>query len=335
MHRTVAPIAGTGESGGAGRAAVHCGGTAEPLLGMTEGLTRVQPLRSALHVAGEWAMVVAASALATASGTPWSLVLLVPFVAARQHALAALAHEAAHGRLFPLGRRPGFWNLALSEPLVAWPLGLSIRSYRRVHLAHHRALNTDADPDWVRNRPDLWRPDLWRSADWRSEHEAPGRLEQARHLLGASARQAGLLALFSDGGARRSARASFARAAYMLAVAAAVTWAGGWRVVALHWLLPLFTWFPLLMRARGLAEHWSLPPGVQSRTTLLSPIGRLLFLPKNIGYHAEHHRHPSVPFHALPRLHRRLAAAGEAVHVTRGITGLAREIAGGAPLRGT
>jgi len=49
----------------------------------------------------------------------------------------------------------------------------------------------------------------------------------------------------------------------------------------------------------------------------------LRFLCWNMNYHAEHHYAPSVPFHALPALHRRI---GEHLPRARGYLGAHREI---------
>jgi fatty acid desaturase len=56
----------------------------------------------------------------------------------------------------------------------------------------------------------------------------------------------------------------------------------------------------------GIVQHACLPENVldhrlNSRTVLMSAVPRFLYW--NMNYHVEHHMYPSVPFHALPRLH--------------------------------
>jgi len=62
------------------------------------------------------------------------------------------------------------------------------------------------------------------------------------------------------------------------------------------------------MRVIRLSEHVGRPAIAQmrqnTRTNLVSKPWR--FLSWNMNYHAEHHYAPSVPFHALPKLHERL-----------------------------
>ena len=280
-----------------------------------DALGQASSARSALHVSAEWLGVVGAAWAAEAVG-PWGLLLSVPWIGARQHALAALAHEGTHGRLFP-----GRWNAALAEALCAWPLLMSTSAYRRVHLQHHAHLGTERDPDWVRARPDRWTP-----RRWREEERGPSGARRIAMLLGLERRNAGLTAMFTG------SRPDPWRVLYMVALVALVTATGGWRLVGLHWLLPLLFAFLPAMRLRGIAEHWALQGGDErgaARTLLLSAPARWLLLPKNIHYHLEHHLYPSVPFHALPRLHARLMedpAHRAAAHVTRGLPALAREV---------
>ncbi len=92
-----------------------------------------------------------------------------------------------------------------------------------------------------------------------------------------------------------------------------------------------FWWLPVLlgepvMRWIRLTEHVGRPNlrdmRENTRTNLVSrPIA---FLCWNMNYHAEHHYAASVPYHALPRLHEKLAGY---VHVEpRGYPGAHLEI---------
>ena len=67
-----------------------------------------------------------------------------------------------------------------------------------------------------------------------------------------------------------------------------------------RWLLVVFG----TTQHAGLAED-VLDHRLNTRTVLMGPIFRFLYL--NMNYHLEHHMYPSVPYHALPRLHDLLA----------------------------
>lgn len=74
----------------------------------------------------------------------------------------------------------------------------------------------------------------------------------------------------------------------------------GWAVLLLAWpMAHLCLGFYLM------AEHTGLPnAGSQlERTRTICSNACIRWLMWNMPYHAEHHAHPSVPFHAVPRLH--------------------------------
>ena len=81
----------------------------------------------------------------------------------------------------------------------------------------------------------------------------------------------------------------------------------GWWAPLWYWWLPLFLGEPV-MRAIRMTEHVGRPNirdlKENTRTNLVSLPMR--FLAWNMNYHAEHHYASSVPFHQLPKLHRRL-----------------------------
>lgn len=81
----------------------------------------------------------------------------------------------------------------------------------------------------------------------------------------------------------------------------------GWWGAIWYWWLPVFMGEPV-MRAIRMTEHVGRPNihdmKENTRTNLVTLPMR--FLCWNMNYHAEHHYASSVPFHALPKLHRKL-----------------------------
>ena len=71
------------------------------------------------------------------------LVLLL--IAARQHALGAIVHDASHYR-FTKNKR---LNDLIANIFVTFPSWTSISGYRYRHMLHHSDTNTENDPDYV------------------------------------------------------------------------------------------------------------------------------------------------------------------------------------------
>jgi len=107
-------------------------------------------------------------------------------------------------------------------------------------------------------------------------------------------------------------------AAYVGVVAVAV-WLQ-WSAPIWYWALPVLMGEPV-MRAIRMTEHVGRQPiddmRLNTRTNLVSkPLQMLCW---NMNFHAEHHYAASVPYHALPALHRRLV--GHLVVEPRGYLG--------------
>jgi fatty acid desaturase len=72
------------------------------------------------------------------------------------------------------------------------------------------------------------------------------------------------------------------------------------------WLLPYCTWHIAAQYTRLICEHSgriSAQAGFDlTRSTVPGALGRFFVLPRNIGYHLEHHWYPSVPWYNLPQL---------------------------------
>lgn len=278
--------------------------------------TQVSEVRAVLHMAFDWALIVGVAMLCERFWNPLLYALTVIVIGGRQHALGVIAHDAAHYTLFKNRRA----NDLIAEVLLAWPILVSLRFYRRQHLAHHANLNSEHDPDFIRNRPDL----LPEQRSW---------LAVVLLMAGKGTKQGGLASMFLGKASKPGDRAWIvARFVTYAAVAAAITWFGWWRELALYWVVPLFTWFVFVMRVRGLVEHWGVPnrtPLDMTRTVLVSSFERLFFLPHNINLHIEHHHYPRVPFYRLPALHRHLwnvPVFREQARVSRGIVRAVREI---------
>ncbi len=271
------------------------------------GLVRLGVQATLLVVTG-----LAAVWLAAAGNAAWPLATvacglsLLPFF--------ATLHEAGH--------RTAFRTHALNEGAV-WIgaiVNLQVPSFfREFHWEHHRSTqDREHDPE-IAKAPELL--DDWPGDPLRYLLLASGQLLLVGRLgftLGC-ALLPGAIVWRQFPFVRPAQRARVvweSRVASLVlvgSVVAGLAWLPGFGALLLAW--------PVGHVALGLylmPEHTGLPNvGSQlERTRTLRSNALVRWLMWNMPYHAEHHAHPGVPFHAVPRLHRLLEP--QLVHVTPG-----------------
>jgi fatty acid desaturase len=212
--------------------------------------------------------------------------------------LFAPLHEAIH--------RTAFKNRRLNDAVAAaigFTLLLPADYFRFFHFAHHRHTQDPArDPELSTPKAAtrgqwLWAVTglpLWRDLALALLRHAAGRVTEP---------------FLSATPARRVIREARVHLALYLAIA--VLSVGLQTDAAIvFWIVPALLGQPWL-RLYLMAEHTGCPlvPDMlaNSRTTATNAVIR--FFAWNMPFHAEHHAFPAVPFHALPRLHERLAPA--------------------------
>ena len=287
-------------------------------------LSTLTPWRSLSHVALEYLFITSAIVLYTLYGHPLLYVPCVMWIAARQHALAILIHEAAHYRL--LKHKPT--NDVIGEVLLAFPIFVTLRGYRVSHRAHHRHMNTEYDPDWVsKETPDWEFPKSRRALFFMLAKIALGMnlFWMIRLILKSGQPDAATPT-------KKTAKAFImGRILYYVVVVALLTYFGWWMEFLLFWIVPMVTWLQVILRIRSIAEHFGLEYDhtyTEARTTYPSLFDRLFIASKNVWYHLDHHLYPSVPFYNLPQLHTQLMALTgfkERAHITQSYLGVLKE----------
>ena len=291
-------------------------------------LARPAPTRLLLQTGFEWSCIVALMVAAVSVSHPAFSVACMLLIATRQHALLTLMHEYAHHQL---SRRRAGLNDLVGDVITALPFFITIHGFRRNHLAHHRHVCTDQDPNWVSS---LEKP-RFRFPKTRSGFA----FEVLKHGLGRYT--LGELKGYTvdagmSTGLPRATRIRAAACAIVLAGMA--TYFGIWDILLLYWIVPLATFLMAILYIRDVGEHFGMPaPGIErSRTVLAGWLERLLIAQNGVNFHAEHHLFPSVPFFRLRRLHQALmqdAGYRAQAVVTRGyLGGLWAEAAAGSPV---
>jgi fatty acid desaturase len=285
-------------------------------------MSKLNPLRSCSQIALEWLFILGAIVVCH---NYWNIILYIitiMWIGGRMHALGILMHDAVHYRIANRRRL----NDVLGEVFLAWPLFVTLQAFRRVHLAHHRGLNTSEDPEWVRKQTPEWRfPKskfvfiLSLVADLLAI-SVPNRIIQLKRYKNKSRNRA----LFA------------VRMLYYIVIAFLIMYYGLGLIFVLYWIIPFTTWLNMVSRIRSISEHSVLGEADEdishTRTTYLSIFEQIFMTPHNINYHIEHHLYPSVPYYRLPELHSILMKNphySSKAHITVTYAGLFRECISG------
>lgn len=255
------------------------------------GLRRRSDLRGLWCVAHAWLVILGCMVALAVFPHPLVWLAGVMIVGARQLGLAILMHDAAHGVLTE--RR--WLNEWLGQYACSWPLFADMHAYRAYHLKHHRHTQQAADPDLSLSAPfPITR--------------ASFRRKILRDLTGQTMFKQ-RLAQFRNGVWRLRGAIGF-----NLGFLLVLTMAGQWHLFFLLWVVPYFTWFPMVTRIRNIAEHAMVPdnddPFRNARTTHANLLWRALVAPYWVNYHVEHHLIMYIPCYRLARFHRLLMAKG-------------------------
>lgn len=272
-----------------------------------DSLRAVDPWRSAFQVVHCWATILLVWVACAVWTNPLTILLGVMIVGTRQLGLGILNHDAAHYLLF---RHRGLNDWA-AEWLLSRPLlGAGVANYRKVHLLHHRFTQQANDPDLHLSAPfPITRSSFWRKV--LRDLTGQTAFKQVMSLVrGVSGKPGDPLLRRLSLGLRRLGPNLLINLAFLAGFAVA----GVWYLYFLLWVLPEFTWRPLITRIRNIGEHAVVPDNDDrlrnTRTTLANRLERLLVAPYFVNYHLEHHLLVSAPCYRLPRMHALLVAKG-------------------------
>lgn len=264
-----------------------------------------EPRAPTLHRPTIVAMLVELAVCAAVVGAtllwwhPLSVIVAMIVIATRQHAQFILFHDAVHYNV----ARDRRLNDAITNLVIGVPQLVPVQVYRRLHLAHHARLGTDADPERLL---------LYRGQPWQYRPLPLGRL--ALQLAGDLLLVNNVKTLVYFGRELRDPDSRLRLPTMTLHPELWLTvalWGGAlvaWLVVdattalrfALLWFVPLLTLTQLIQKVRSFAEHAPMDAPELSYSWRPGLFGRLVLWPYHINYHREHHVHPRVPWYRLP-----------------------------------
>lgn len=267
---------------------------------IVQSLSRRSDLWGAWLTFHVWAVIIGSAALFMIFPNPLTFIFAFLMIGSRQHGMAILMHEAAHGILFKSRRINDF----VGEYMLAAPYGGNMEAYRHYHLKHHRYTQTEDDPD------------LPLSAKF-PVSQVSLRRKFFRDITGQTFWRLRLAAMK---GVKVEGNDAFRNSGPSLTIPInlvlflALTLIGYWWVYFALWLAPLMTWFMVVLRIRNIAEHALTEENTdvlrQARTTDANILARIFLAPYWVNYHVEHHAYMFVPCYRFPALHKAMSEAG-------------------------
>lgn len=218
-------------------------------------------------------------------------IFAVLIIAGRQHGLLSLLHEATHGLLFEKKELNHF----MANVFCILPLGNTFNTFTRSHLAHHKFLNTQRDPEWYKKTLMGW---VFPKSFWE--------LLKLAFMEGIIRNTRGRILKFYNifRGSENSPRLRTLFGFYYTILFATITYYGFWPEFAMYWLVPYLLVLPYISFTRSLAEHFgvSYATELQSSRNVRASVVNQIFIPHDTGYHLTHHLFPSVPCYNLRKV---------------------------------
>jgi radical SAM superfamily enzyme YgiQ (UPF0313 family)/fatty acid desaturase len=277
---------------------------------------------------GGYLRIVLATALFIWQPSIWTFIVAYFVMTSSMGCMIHLSHESQHASLLKNKRL----NDLVGAWMCAYPLGSIYGASRAVHLAHHKYLNTPADPDKHFHVEDdkssprqfltyflrlLAGGQLWTSI------VVNGFLRGGKNGACATADGAEIPSVASAQWVSKSVTLPTRQypeilnlVPVQLAIWAAFWLASGqWWLYFALWIFPIMTLGTLLGYMRGFIDHARLADDDEQRSE-----GRLISVPNpslfdklfltgmDFEFHAEHHLFPAVPHYYLPRLHKLMQA---------------------------
>jgi fatty acid desaturase len=254
-----------------------------------------------------WGNLILSVALFLYAPSIWTYLLVFLMVSSRMNACLSLAHDAWHASLMPSRK----WNDFLGGWICSYPFGSVFGTTRANHLAHHKYVGTETDPD-LHNHRESDKETLAHFVGHFARHMFIGQLIITLSLHLARKKYAETVEPVAEAKAPKGVP-EFANVVAMQAIIGSVLWAasGHWWMYFLVWFLPIATLGTLAYFLRAFCDHARLaadpPRPVDGRLITIAtdqPLERAFIAPNDFNYHAEHHLYASVPHQYLPKLHR-------------------------------
>lgn len=245
--------------------------------------------------------------------------LSIIFIAGRQHSLYILNHDASHHALFKKPWLNTIVSTILSNCVMFHhPEAWSFIQWRRIHLLHHRYLFTMQDPNYVgRKRAGDTQMPLTKIHLIKSCLYSPLQaiyqffLGKQNYVHKTQNKSYALpyhfltLFLWFKDDPEMAGERYLKLGCFFISILV-ISYFNLWRSFLLLWILPMYSFYPMVLRWHDLTEHYwgktTTDPLVNTRSVKLGYLAKIFFsfLPR--GFHREHHLFPQISVKNLPKL---------------------------------
>lgn len=253
-----------------------------------------------LVIVTEW-VIISSIFYISISLQHWTIYLIGAIImSTRLYAFQSLSHEACHYHLHSNKKV----NEAIAHLFATWPIFVHLKSMRKTHLTHHRHLQTEKDPEVKHlDYPEFQFPLTKKQFITICLKDLSG-----YNFVKYRWRKLPQIILMQH-------LPPFQRLFYVFLFVTTMHFNLLLPAILL-WLIPYMTIYQLLNRIRLYYEHFNLNDNKEHplRTLHLSRLGAFFLAPYSLGYHAEHHLFPGIPFYNLPQLHKILYRSKRYLH---------------------
>ncbi|MGB1204598.1 MAG: fatty acid desaturase family protein [Chitinophagales bacterium] len=264
-------------------------------------LSLTDPCNSLYYIGREWLSIIAAVLVCEWFWHPLFYVLVIMWIGARMHALGILGHDGMHYLLFK--------NKTINDFVTHWfllfPIGFSLKTFRKVHFEHHKHLNTTKDPEYMnlRQYEEYDFPKTMRGILFTLVKDVTGfnslvyTLKKWRHRWEGNEKSLQMFAFLQP-----------KKIAVLLVFGLFLYFAGLLDELVLYWFVPMATWFVFCIRLRVIGEHEALTKTALGETRNVIPtfFERWFIVPNYHSLHLVHHLYPSIPTYHLLEGHQKL-----------------------------